>query len=54
MKNSQLNKPQFVVGIILCVIAALMFLFVKADYSTAFVITILILGLAAIATSRRK
>jgi cell division protein FtsW (lipid II flippase) len=54
MRSSQLNKPQFIVGIILCVIATLMFLFVKADYSTAAVITILILGLATIATSRRK
>jgi hypothetical protein len=54
MRRSQLNKPQFIVGIVLCVIAALMFLFIKGDYSTAGVITILILGLAAIATSRRK
>jgi multisubunit Na+/H+ antiporter MnhE subunit len=54
MRSSQLNKPQFIVGIALCIIAALMFLFVKGDYSTAGVITILILGLAAIATSRRK
>jgi cell division protein FtsW (lipid II flippase) len=54
MKSSQLNKPQFIIGIVLCVIAALIFLFVKADYATAGVITLLILGLAAMATSRRK
>jgi hypothetical protein len=54
MRSSKLNMPQFIIGLVLCVIAALMFLFVKGDYSTAGVITFLILGLAAIATSRRQ
>ena len=54
MKNSQLNKPQLIVGIALCLMAALLFLFAEGAYSTAGVITLLILGLAAIATSRRK
>ncbi len=54
MKRSQLNKSRFIVGIILVVIAVLMFLFAKGDYSTAGTIGILILGLVSIAISRRK
>ena len=53
MRNSHLNKPQFIAGISLCVIAAPMFLFVTSDYSTAVVSEILVLDLAAIATLRR-
>lgn len=54
MKNSQLNKSRFIVGIILVLIAVLMFLFVKGDASTAGVTAIAILGLVSIAISRRK
>ena len=54
MKNSQLNKSRFIVGIILVVIAALMFLFAKGDYSTAGAIGIGVLGLISIAISRRR
>ena len=54
MKRSQLNRSRFIVGIILVVIAVLMFLFAKGDYSTAGVIGILVLGLTSIAISRRK
>lgn len=54
MRMSQLNMPQLIVGIVICLIAALMFLFVEGNYVTAGVITILIIGLATIATSRRK
>lgn len=49
MINSQLGKTQFIVGIILCLKAALILLIVDADISTAVVVTILIPGIAAIA-----
>ncbi|MGB3906616.1 MAG: hypothetical protein WBB22_17030 [Anaerolineae bacterium] len=54
MKSSQLNKSRFIVGIVLIVIAVLMFLFVKWDYSTAGAIAIGVLGLISIAISRRR
>lgn len=54
MKSSQLNKSRFIVGIILVVIAVLMFLFPKGDYSTAGATGIGVLGLLSIAISRRK
>jgi hypothetical protein len=54
MNVSQLNKSRFIVGIILIVIAVLMFLFAEWDYSTAGAIGIGILGLVSIAISRRK
>jgi hypothetical protein len=54
MKSSQLNKSRVIVGIILIVIAVLMFLFVKGDYSTAGAMGIGVLGLVSIAISRRK
>jgi hypothetical protein len=54
MNVSQLNKSRFIVGIILIVIAVLMFLFAEWDYSTAGAIGIGILGLVSIAISKRK
>jgi hypothetical protein len=54
MNTSQLNKSRLIVGIILIVIAVLMFLFVEGDYSTAGAIAIGVLGLVSIAISRRK
>ncbi len=54
MKSPQLNKSRFIVGIVLVVIAVLMFLFVKGDYSTAGVIAIGVLGLISIAISRKR
>jgi len=54
MKGSQLNKSRFIVGIVLVVIAVLMFLFAKGDYSTAGAIGIGVLGLISIAISRRR
>jgi uncharacterized membrane protein YccC len=54
MKSSQLNRSRFIVGIVLLIIAALMFLFAKGDYSTAGVIGIGLLGLISIAVSRRR
>ena len=54
MKESQLNKSRFIVGIVLVIIAAVMFLFAKGDYPTAGAIAIGVLGLISIAISRRK
>jgi hypothetical protein len=54
MRSPQLSKSRFIVGIALIVIAVLMFLFVKWDYSTAGAIAIGVLGLTSIAISRRR
>ena len=54
MESSQLNRSRFIVGIILVVIAVLMFLFGKGDYSTAGATGIGVLGLLSIGISRRK
>jgi hypothetical protein len=54
MGSSWLNKSRLLVGIILVVIAVLMFLFVEGEYSTAGAIAIGVLGLVSIAISRRK
>jgi len=53
MTHSQLNKLRFMVGVVLVIVAALMFLFLRADYSTAGAIAIGTLGLVSIAISRR-
>jgi len=54
MRGSQLNKSRFIVGLVLVVIAVLMFLFARGDYATAGVIAFLLLGLTSIAISRRR
>ena len=54
MKSPQLNRSRFIVGIILIVIAVLIFLFVKGDYSTTGAIGIGILGLVSIAISMKQ
>ena len=54
MKRSQLDKSRFIVGIVLVVIAVLIFLFAKGNYSTAGAIGIGVLGLISIAISRRR
>jgi len=54
MKSSHLNKSRFIVGLILVVIAVLILLFTKGDYSTAGAIGIGVLGLISIAISRRR
>ncbi len=48
-----LNMSRFIVGIILVIIAVLMFLFAQGDYSTAGAIALGVLGLVSIAISRR-
>lgn len=54
MEGSRLSKSRFVVGLILVITAALMFLFGKGDYATSGVVAIGLIGLASIASSRRK
>ena len=54
MKGSQLNKSRFIVGIVLVVIAVLMFVFAMGDYSTAGAVGIGVLGLISIAISRKR
>jgi hypothetical protein len=54
MESSQLNKSRLIVGLIMIVIAALMFLFVKGDDATAGAVGIGVLGLISIAISRRR
>jgi hypothetical protein len=54
MRSSQLKKSRLIVGIVLVVIAVLMFLFAKGDYSTSGAIGIGVLGLMSIAISRRR
>ena len=49
-----MNMSRFVVGLILVVVAVAMFLFGGEDCSTAGAIGFGILGLAAIAISRKK
>ena len=54
MERSQLNKSRFIVGIVLVVIAVMMYVFTKGGYSTAGAVAIGVLGLTSIAISRRK
>ncbi len=54
MPNSALNKSRFIVGIVLVVVAILIFLFLKGSYSTAGAIALGVLGLISIAISRRQ
>ncbi len=49
-----MQKSRLIVGLILSVAAALMFMFGKGYYSTSGVIAILLLGLVSIAISRKK
>ena len=49
-----MQKSRLIVGLILIVAAALMFVFGKGGYSTAGVIALGVLGLVSIAISRRK
>jgi len=54
MKSPQLSKSRFIVGVLLVVVAVLMFLFVKNDYSIAGSIPLGVLDMISIAISRRK
>ncbi len=53
MTTRQLGWSRLIVGLVLVVIAALMFLLPDATYSTAGAVAIGILGLISIAISRR-
>jgi hypothetical protein len=54
MNRSPLNKSRLIVGMILVIIAALIFLFGNGNYTTSGAIAIGVLGLISIAISRRK
>lgn len=54
MKTPQLNKSRFIVGLVLVLMAALMFLFAGGQYSTAGAVGMAMLGLISIAISRKK
>jgi hypothetical protein len=49
-----MQKSRLIVGLILVAAAALLFVFGEGSYSTAGVIALGVLGLVAIAISRRK
>ena len=51
---TDMRRSRLIVGLILIAVAALMFVFGKESYSTAGVISLLVLGLVSIAISRRK
>lgn len=51
MTGYKLNRSRFIVGVVLVIIAVLMFLFARGDYATAGVIGIGVLGLISIAIS---
>jgi hypothetical protein len=53
MNRSPLNRSRFVVGIVLVVIAVLLFLLAEGTYATGGAVAIGILGLVSIAISRR-
>lgn len=54
MTGFQLNRSRFIVGVVLVIIAVLMFLFAREDYATAGAIGIGLLGLISIAISRSR
>ena len=54
MKDSRLNSSRFIVGLVLIVIAVLLFLFANGGYSTAGAIGMGVLGLVSIAIARKK
>ncbi len=53
MNRSRLSQSRLIVGLILVIIAALMFIFGKGSYATAGAVAIAVLGLVSIAISRR-
>lgn len=54
MTNQTLSQSRFWVGVILLVVAALMFLGRLGDIATAGAVAFAVLGLASIAISRRR
>ena len=49
-----MQKSRLIVGIILLIAAALLFIFGEGAYSTSGVIALAIIGLASIASSKKK
>lgn len=54
MNTSRLNKSRFIIGLVLVLMAALMFLLAGGQYSTAGAVGLGVLGLISIAISRKK
>lgn len=54
MDITQLNRSRLIVGLILLIIAALMFLLGDGNYSTAGAVALGVLGLVSVAISRKK
>ena len=54
MQTPGLKRSRLVVGIVLVIIAVLMFLFGSGNYSTAGAIAVGMIGLVSIAISRRR
>jgi hypothetical protein len=54
MRDTTLGKSRLIVGVVLVVIAVLMFLFLREGYATAGAVAIGVLGLVSIAISRRR
>jgi hypothetical protein len=53
MKSIRAGNPRLIIGIILVILAVLLFLFIKEEASTAGAILVLILGLISLAMSRK-
>jgi O-antigen ligase len=54
VRRIDMQKSRLIVGLILIAAAVMMFVFGTGSYSTAGVIALLVIGLASIASSRRK
>ncbi len=53
MTSRQLSLSRFIVGMVLVIIAVLMFLFLEGDYSPVGAIALGVLGLISISISRK-
>lgn len=54
MSSQRLSRSRLIVGIVLVVIAVIMFLFLHSVYSTAGAVAIGVLGLVSITISRKR
>jgi hypothetical protein len=53
MSHSQLSNSRFVVGVVLIIIAVLIFLFAEGGYKVSGAIALAVIGLISIANARR-